>query len=359
MRVLHFIPDIGISNGVMSVILNYASAMLDDIKFDVVYFQKTGQTKKAQIESLGGEVFCVNSPLSKKSFILSFAKLLKDHKGRWQAMHIHVPYYSCLIVPLARKYGIKKVCCHCHTNSFSLIGKLGWLFKIMNLPTNVIVKKRFACSRAAGAVWYGKKARYEVINNAIFCERYRFDAQRREEVRKKLNCDNLTVIGHVGTGKLEQKNHEFLFKVFREFLNTNSNSLLLLIGAEKDERLLSMCKNLGIQDKVVFLGLRNDVPDLLQAIDVFVFPSIKEGLPVAVIEAQASGLPILMSDTVTDECIVTDLVHTLSLNESPKKWAELCRDLSDRKRKDTCTKMEAVGWNIHNEAKKLADYYLK
>ena len=358
MRILHFIPDIGISNGVMSVILNYAAAMPENITFDVVYFQHTEKTKQAQIEALGGEVFRVNSPLSAKSFVLSFDKLLKRNKGRWEAVHIHVPYYSCLIAPIAKRHGIKKVCCHCHSTEFSMLGKLTPLFKVMNWPTKLAVKKRFACSRDAGMVWYKKENAFEVLNNAIDCAHYRFNPSVRTEVRRRMSLDDRYIVGHVGTGLLEQKNHRFLFKIFAEIAKTRSNAMLLLIGAEKDDRLSGLCRQNGIEDKVMFLGLRNDVPDLLQAMDMFIFPSVKEGLPVAVIEAQAAGLPVLLSDSVTDECVVTDLVKRLSLRQSPAEWAAMCEAHSAQKRRDTFEAMKAAGWDIHSAAEKLVNYYL-
>lgn len=357
MRVLHFIPDIGIANGVMSVVLNYAAAMPEDIKFDVVYFQETEKTKQKQIEALGGEVFKVNSPLSKKSFVLSFAKLLKENKGRWEAVHIHVPYYSCLIAPLTRLYGIKKVFAHCHSTTFSLLGKLTPVFKLMNIPTRWMVNKCFACSYEAGIVWYKKERSFEVINNAIDCEKFIYNDKTRLDTRKALNVEGKTVVTHLGTGLLPQKNHTFLFEIFREYLKLDNNAVLLLIGAEKDNNLSSLCQKNGIIDKVLFLGLRNDVSELLQATDVFIFPSIKEGLPVAVIEAQAAGLPVLMSDSVTSECIITELVKALPLKACAAVWANECKSALSLPRNDTSDILKRAGWDIHTAANHLAKYY--
>lgn len=355
MRVLHMIPDIGISNGIMSVILNYAKAMPDDIKFDVVYFAHTPQTKQADIEALGGRVFRINPPSPKTALKGEMDKFFKAHKGEWEALHINAPHFAVFIAPAAKRAGIKKICCHCHSTLFSLKPENLKRNELLNKPTKYLVDKKFACSKAAGDYWYGKD--YTVLNNAIDCEKYRFNQNVRNKVRENLGLTNELVIAHIGRTDVAQKNHPFLLKVFGEIHKAESNAKLMLIGAAPTEETDKLCTEYEIADSVMFLGLRRDVNELLQGADVFVFPSTDEGLPVSVIEAQASGLPVLMSDSVTDEVLVTNEAVAFSLNETPDTWADRIMELSGLPRKDNFEIMKSAGWDIFDCADQLVKYY--
>lgn len=349
------IPDIGISNGIMSVILNYAKAMPEDIKFDVVYFADKPQTKQAEIEALGGRVFKINPPSPKNALKGEMDKFFKAHKGEWDVLHINAPHFTVFIAPAAKRAGIKKICCHCHSTLFSL--KLENLKRneILNKPTKHLVDKMFACSKAAGDYWYGKN--YTVLNNAIECEKYRFNPEIRDRVRNELGLKDELVIGHIGRTDVIQKNHPFLIKTFGELVKLNNNVKLLLIGAVETDELKALCEEFIITDKVEFLGLRKDVNELLQGIDVFLFPSTDEGLPVSVVEAQAAGLPVLMSSSVTDEVLVTSEATTLSLDEPLDIWAKKMIELSALPRKDNFEIMKKSGWNIFDTASELVNYY--
>lgn len=354
MRILHIIPDIGVSNGIMSVILNYAKVMPDDITFDVVYLLDNPVDRKNDIESFGGRVFKLgNSPAD--VIKLKFFGFFKAHRGEWDAVHIHVPYFSAFIVPAARMAGIKKICCHCHSTLFSLNPKNVRKNQILNFPTRYIVKKKFACGDAAGKYWYGRN--YTVIKNSIDCEKYRFNAEARRRFRDENGFENKLVIGHIGRTDIVQKNHVFLFEIFKEIKKINPDSVLLLIGGIKTDALFMLCEKLGIADSVLFLGPRDDVAQLMQAVDLFLFPSSSEGLPMSVIEAQTAGLPVLMSDVITSEVVVTDDVALFSLDELPKQWALKALEMSKNERKDNCEIMKAAGWDIFDSAKLLIDYY--
>lgn len=355
MRVLHMIPDIGISNGIMSVILNYANAMPDDIKFDVVYFHDTPDTKRSEIEALGGRVFKINPPSPKTALKREMDCFFNSHKGEWEVLHINAPHFTAFIAPAAKRAGIKKICCHCHSTLFSLNPKNLKRNELFNKPTKFLVDKKFACSNAAGEYWY--KNNFEVLNNAIDCKKYRYCEEIRNKVRNDFKFTDELIVGHIGRTDVIQKNHPFLLKVFSEINKLRKNSRLLLIGAEPTEETESLCKKYQIENSVLFLGLRNDVSELLQALDVFVFPSINEGLPVSVIEAQAAGLPVLMSASVTDEVSVTAETVSMSLNDSPAAWAEKAVELSKLKRRDNFEIMKSSGWNIYDTVKQLVEYY--
>ncbi|MGN0524257.1 MAG: glycosyltransferase [Eubacterium sp.] len=355
MRVLHMIPDIGISNGIMSVILNYAKAMPDDIKFDVVYFSSQIQTKQEEIEELGGRVFKINPPSPKTALKGEMDKFFKAHKSEWDALHINAPHFTVFIAPAARRAGIKKIYCHCHSTLFSLNPKNLKRNELLSKPTSRLVDKKFACSKAAGDYWYGKD--YTVLKNAIDCEKYRFNQSVRENVRADLKLGDELVFAHIGRTDVIQKNHPFLLKVFSEIVKKIPNSKLMLIGAEPTVQTDNLCNEYKIDSNVMFLGMRNDVNRLLQGADVFLFPSTNEGLPVSVVEAQASGLPVLMSDSVTDEVLITNEVSLMPLNSSAEEWAYKAIELSEIIRKDNFEIMKDAGWDIFDLANQLIKYY--
>ena len=355
MRILHMIPDIGISNGVMSVILNYAKAMPNDVIFDIIYFANKEKSRKGDIEALGGNVYKVNPPSVKELLSGKMDSFFKAHKGEWEALHIHCPHYAVFIAPYAKKNGLKKIFVHCHTTEFSLKGNSN-RNRILSLYAKYFIKNKIACSEDSGKLWYGKK-KFTVLNNAIDCDAFRYNPQISAEIRNKLKLNDCFVVGHIGNTGIPQKNHTFIFKVFAQIKKENDNSVLLLIGAEKTNELDSLAKSLNIADSVCYLGVRSDVERLLQGVDVFLFPSISEGLPVSVIEAQAAGVPVLLSDTVTNEVVASDNVHCLSLNESPEYWADKAVELSKIERKNTFDTMQSSGWDIHTCAHRLADYY--
>ncbi len=349
------IPDIGISNGIMSVILNYAKAMPDDIKFDVVYFADKPETKQKEIEELGGRVYRINPPSPKGTLKGDMDKFFKAHKGEWEALHINAPHFAVFIAPMARRAGIKKICIHCHSTLFSLNPNNLKRNELLYKMGRGFADKKFACSKTAGDYWYGKD--YTVLNNAIDCEKYRFNQNVRNSVRDNLGLTDELVVAHIGRTDIPQKNHPFLLKVFAEIKRQRENAVLLLIGADKIEVLDWLCRKHGIENSVMFLGVRRDVSRLLQGADVFLFPSTREGLPVSVVEAQASGLPVIMSDTVTDEVIVTDNAVMMSLDEAPEKWAHTALELSSIDRKNNFEIMKSAGWNIFDCANQLVDYY--
>ena len=356
MRVLHMIPDIGIANGVMSVVLNYFKAMPDDIKFDVCYFAEKEETRQADIEKLGGRVFKIPTPSPKSLLKRDMSTFFAQHKGEWEALHIHAPHFAVFIAPQAKAAGIKKICCHCHSTWYSLNKSNEIRNKLLAMPVKMITDTQFACGDEAGRFWFKKD--YIVLRNAVDCSLFRFDEKARTDTREKLSINDKFVIGNLGRVYPPQKNHPFILQVFSEIKKLKENSVLLLVGAQMDENLLKIMDEYSIpKESVLFLGNRKDVPQLLSAMDLFLFPSLKEGLPVSVVEAQASGLPILMSDRVTDEVIITENVVSMPLEEDAEKWAQKAVELGGGKRTDAYKIVSQSGWDISVCAKKLADYY--
>lgn len=351
MRVLHFIPDIGISNGVMSFILNYAKAMPEDIVFDVVYFHEKEKTRQGDIESLGGKVYKTDRPSPKDLTGKKLDSFFSAHKGEWSALHINAPHFAAFIAPAAKRAGIEKICVHCHTSEYSLKGN-SLRNKMLGEYSNHFIKDRFACSVNAGKLWYGNKP-FQVITNAIDCKKYAYNTETRDRKRNELSLGEDFTVCHIGRTDIPQKNHSFILKVFAKLTENKPYSKLVLIGAEETEELKSLSDKLGITDRIIYLGFRADVAELLSACDVFLFPSTSEGLPVSVIEAQAASLPVLMSDAVTEEAAVTEYVTRLSLDAAEEEWAAKLFAISEKQR----ASVDIPEWDINVCSKKLIDYY--
>ena len=358
MRILHFLPDIGISNGVMSVILNYAKAMPDDIVFDIMYFHDTAETKQSEVESLGGRVYKIDPPSPKDLLSGKMNSFFAAHKNEWSALHIHCPHFAVFIAPAAKEAGIKRIAMHCHSTWYSLNPHNVTRNKLLYLLGKPFVDTRFACGRDAGRFWYGNDKNFIGLNNAIDCKQFRFNSETRNLKRQMLGVTDKLVIGHIGRVDQRQKNHIFLLKVFSEIKKINPNAVLLMAGAVADDELNSLATELQIENDIFFLGMRNDIPELCQAFDVFVFPSFWEGLPVSVVEAQAAGLPVLMSDSITDEVCITQNAYMMSLDDAPSMWANRvlslsCNDLN----RDTFEEMIDKGWDLYHNSKTLVSYY--
>lgn len=356
MRILHIVTDIRIANGIMSVVLNYFKQMPEDIKFDVVYFKDFDENRKDDIKNLGGRVYKLSRPGLKSFRKCDWDGFFAEHKGEYEAVHIHAPHLACMIVPKARKSGIEKIAVHCHSTWYSLFKKNRFRNKMLSIPVKYMRVQRIGCGKSAGEFWYGRN-NFKVLPNSIECKKFAFDGEKRQNKRNELGIDGKFVVGHLGRVSPPQKNHPFLIKIFAEICKSKPDSLLLCIGAEMTEELKELATACGVSDKIMFLGQRKDVAELLRAMDVFVFPSFYEGLPVSVVEAQGAGLPVVMSDSVTDEVCCTDRIVTLSLGESERIWAKTAIEYAKKGVSDTCEQLTAAGWNIENTAKILADYY--
>lgn len=346
------IPDIGIANGVMRVILNYATAMPEGVKFDIVYFAEKQPTRQAEIESLGGRVYQVKRPSLSALFSGEMDALFQTHSGEWSALHIHAPHFAPFIVPQAKRAGIQRICCHCHTTAFSLLGN-GRRNRLLALYAKYGIAKKFACSENAGHVWYGKKP-FEVLRNAVDCQQYAYNEAVRLQMRAALGTENALVVAHIGRTNIPQKNHTFLLQVFAAIRQRHPEAVLLLIGADPTPALQAQAAEM--EPYVRFLGVREDVAALLSAADIFLFPSISEGLPLSVVEAQAAGLPVLMADTITDEVTVS-VCERLSLKEDVSVWAEKALALSRLPRTDVSAVVAQAGWDIADNAQKLYQFY--
>ena len=217
-----------------------------------------------------------------------------------------------------------------------------------------VVTNRLACGNAAGRWLYGNRS-FTVLQNGRDPKEYRFDADTRERVRKELGLsDRTTAIGHVGNFN-EQKNQTFLIDVFKQIHRKNPDTKLFLVGdGGKRSEVMQKASMEGLSDSVVFTGSVSNVPEILQAMDVMVLPSLYEGLPLVVVEWQMAGLPCILSDKVTKECSFTDLVSFMSLDATKEEWADKILSAAGAEREMESKKgieaANAAGFDINTSA---------
>lgn len=231
---------------------------------------------------------------------------------------------------------------------------------LVKMNVNKYATHRFAVSRRASEWLFGKvKTRSGEVNiwpNAIDTKKFAFSEEIRQEVRCELGLDNEFTVMHVGNIRFE-KNHLFLLKVFAELKNLRSDAKLVLVGGGDTGYLKLPIKKLGIEDAVIYLGVRTDIDRLLQAGDVFVFPSLYEGFPGAVLEAEASGLNCLISDSITEEVMLTDHIVALPLSEHPKTWAQKVLEFGEVDRFKSWKEIKSAGYDIEDLTIRTQEFF--
>ncbi len=291
------------------------------VDFLLYNWKETDYTQ--EVEAHGGRIWRV--PCRRESatgWYRSLYRFFKEHAREYNAIHYCGNGLTATApIILSWWFKIPIRISHAHNSSSQ-----GWHNKVLHYLQRGLAKRltthHFACSSEA-ARWFFGSSPAVIIKNGIDTNLFSYNEQRREQTRKKLNiASTTTVIGHVGRFEVE-KNHTFMLEVFSDFVAEKPDSLLLLIGkGTLMEQMKEKAVRLAIADKVLFLGERTDVPDLLQAMDLFLMPSIFEGQPFVLIEAQCTGLPCLISDVINDDICLTENITKLSLRQSGKEWSQ-------------------------------------
>lgn len=218
---------------------------------------------------------------------------------------------------------------------------------------NWITTVKLAPSQLAADFMFGKAADVTLLNNGVDLGIFHYDAQGRSRIRREFDIGDKLVIGHIGR-YAEQKNHRYLLEVFQQIRRQREDAVLLSVGTGKMEtQIHGWIKELDLEDRVILAGQRFDIPALLSAMDVFVFPSLHEGMPNTVIEAQATGLPCIIADTITREADITGLVQYLSLTQAPGDWANAALAAQVKERSSTKQDFEKHGYDISRVAMEL------
>ena len=303
-----------------------------------------------EIEQGGGKIFRITQKTdSMKKFKKELSAVIKENQYD-VVFRSGASCFTAIDLWVAKKCGVKVRVLR-SSNAGTMQGKLQQLINvfcrgIMTSAANV----KMAPSMLAAEYTFGKRRAHKhacILKNGLDTSRYVFDEVVRERTRKELGLDDKFIVGHVG--RLSgQKNHKFLLDIFYEFQKKREDAVLILIGTgELQEEIKNKAESLGIGDKVIFLGVRPNVPDYLMAMDMMTFPSFFEGMPNVIIEAQTTGLPCLISDTITKEVEITDRIRKLSLSDSAEKWAEeMAKTDFSSDRKSYAAQMREAGYEM-------------
>ena len=369
-RILHILGNTQLGGAESRIMDLYRHMDRSVVQFDFVVHSKEEGYFNEEIRKLGGRIFRVPRfrVLNYFSYCRAWKKLLQEHRdadGRSEFHMIqgHMTSTAAIYLPIARKCGIETTIAHARSAGVDK-GLKGILTRFLRRNLSKKADYLFTCSELAGISVFGKKAvkqgRTRFLPNAIDCQKFAPDPLVREKIRRELGIENCYVIGHVGRFHYA-KNHEYLLRVFAELVKRKTRDYVLLLLGEgsgmEDIRVLS--RELGIEDKVYFLGNKSNVNDYYQAMDYFVYPSRFEGMPGTIVEAQTAGLRCLMSDTICKEVIATDLVTTRSISEDPGLWADEIEQHLQYQRSSRVDEMKELGFDVHGQAVLMTDFYTK
>lgn len=363
-RVLHVVTSMDVG-GIETMLMNlYRNIDRSKVQFDFLFHRKGSSYYDEEIKGLGGRIYRVQpaKALRLPVYISSLRKYFSD-VSQHAIVHSHVSIISYFVLRAASEAGVPFRIAHSHEahksiREHSLMRRP--LIMLLKPRVNEVCNFRFGCGVDAGRWLFGAEKVFHVLKNAIDSKRYIFDNLVRDKVKRQLGIGDKFVVGHVGNFTAH-KNYPFILKVFKSILATEQDAVLVLVGKyENDLGVREQAGRLGIDKSVIFTGIRPDVPELLQAMDVFLFPSIYEGLPVAVIEAQATGLPSLISDAVDSEVKITPNLEFMSLEESPDAWAEKVLEMGqDADRYDRSGLVSDAGYDVNRNAEWLTNFYLE
>lgn len=348
--------------GAESMIMNlYRNIDRTKLQFDFVVHTSDKCAFDDEILSLGGKIHKMPRYTGRNHFEYKKCwNVFFEDYPEYEIIHGHVRSTASIYLSIAKEYGLTTIA-HSHSTSNGK-GLSSVIKKILQIPIKKHSDYLFAASTEAGIWLFGEKSvkrnKFYILKNAINTEKFIYNKKIRKNKRNELNINDEVIIGHVGNFR-KPKNHLFLIDIFKEYHKINPNSLLLMVGeGDLMNEVYQKVKNNNITEKVVFLGVRSDISELLQAMDVFVFPSLFEGLPVTLIEAQAAGLPILASDAITEEVKITDSISFENIQDEPAEWAKKIEEKLIISRTNKYQDIVDGGYDVKQTAAYLQDYYL-
>lgn len=366
---IRILQVIGVMNrgGAETMIMNlYRQIDKSKVQFDFVEHTYEQAIFDNEIENMGGKIYHCPRFDGKNYFeYKSWWKNFFCNEGsEYKIVHGHIGSTASIYLKEANKMG-KFTIAHSHSSG-SDYSLRSIIYSIFSYKTRNIADYFLGCSKVAGIDRYGTAIatnldKFQVLQNAIEVDKYTYSPEKRREIRVELGyLPEELVIGHVGRMTYE-KNHDFILQIFKCICSMKDKVRLILVGDGKlRDELESKAEKLGLSEKISFLGIRADVNKVMQAMDIFVFPSLFEGLPVTMVEAQAAGLPCVISNRVPNECIITDgLVTIKNLSESPEEWAKHILSKQGIPRVDRSEEIIKHGFDIKETTKWLEKFYLQ
>ncbi|MFS0596015.1 glycosyltransferase family 1 protein [Peribacillus frigoritolerans] len=361
-RVLHVIGAMN-HGGAETIIMNlYREVDRSKIQFDFAVHTLEKSAFDDEITSLGGVIYRIPKFNGKNpiQYFRAWSRFWTNNKNH-RIVHGHIGGGAAIYLYVAKKFGIYTIA---HSHSAGTIHNFhDIIWKIFSFPTRYVAECFFACSNLAGVKRFGKKFNNKkttkyILPNAIKSEKYVFSNKIRHKLRNKHNLEDYLVYGHVGRFT-HAKNHMFLIDIFYQLHKINPSSKLILVGdGELRGKIENKVNELGLNNEVIITGFVDNVHDYLQAFDFFIFPSIYEGLPTSVIEAQASGLPCFVSNTITSEVVISKKVKQLSIKIGPQIWVETIRNYNLGTRGNMQGTIEKAGYDVKAIAKWLENFYV-
>ncbi len=348
--------------GAETNLMNYYRNMdRSQFQIDFLVHRETGFFEEELIKS-GSKIFRLPAilPWKLKEYKKAVKAFFEEHND-YDIIHGQCSELGVFIYEEAKRRGISVIIAHAHNNRMDRDKKL--VFRLMwKKRMRKSINAYFTCGKEAAENLFGRNlARYSYqMNNAIEVEDFQFNQEVRERKRKELQAEetiNLVNIGRFNT----QKNQSFLLDIFAELIKRNKKYKLFLVGqGELESQLREKAKQLQIEQDVEFLGLRNDVPELLQAMDLFLFPSLHEGFSVAFVEAQTTDIKAVISDGVpTESILIPENVTVIPLKNSAQQWAEKIAEINNFERKNVADLIKEKGYDIKENAQKLEEKYKK
>ena len=355
-RILHIVSFMQ-RGGLETLIMNcYRHIDREKMQFDFIVHRDFRADYDDEIEALGGKIYRMPrlNPFSPgyKRALLDFFTSHPEYK----IVHCHLDCMSAIPLSAAKRCGVPVRIAHGHNSNQDK----DWKYPLKRLYMRripAVATHFFACSKEAGE-WMFPGQQVTIVNNGIETDRFAFSPEVRSQVRGELGLKGGLVLGHVGR-IVPQKNHNFLIDIFAEVAKRTPDAKLLLMGTGPlEEQVRRKVNELGLADRVRFLGVRSDVNRILQAVDVFVLPSQYEGLSLTSVEAQTSGLYCIFSDKVSKTCQMTDTVIFMSLQDSAERWATVIMTQNVHDRTDCSDKIRAAGFDIQTTANWLFEFYI-
>lgn len=349
-RILHCLSSMN-RGGAETFVMNLYRE-IDKSKYSFDFLLNTSDGAYVdEIKKLGGNIYIY--PHRNNGYIkycISLYSFFRKEGKKYDAVHMHTSSLSAIEVLLfAKLFHVKTRIIHSHSTVQE--GRIHQILHRLNRPlVSIAANKYLACSKVAGDWLFAHTPainKYIIVNNGIDVKRFSYNSEYRNEIRNLYGIEsNDTIIGHVGRFD-EVKNHSFLIDVFLEYHKINPHSTLVLVGdGQLKKACVEKCENLGLSNYVVFAGVQQEVYKYLSAYDYFLFPSLYEGLPVSLVEAQASGLTVICSDQVSYESKLTDSVFFYPLSLEPRIWAENISRLSLNNRADYGQIIENKGYSV-------------
>ena len=373
MIVLHVVGRLDIGGAESRIMDLYRNIDREKVQFHFVQHTTDRCAFEEEVESLGGKVYHVPRFNVKNYF--TYKKAWKDLFRAHPEIKVvqgHMTSTAAIYLPIAKKAGVEITIAHARSAGVDP-GLKGYLTRFLRRNLYKKCDYRFTCSELAGESVFGNQKQISrkatFIPNAIDVDKFKYDEETRQQIRYELGIQDKFVIGHVGRFS-HMKNHKYMLQILEQCLETEKEmklpeTMLMFLGdGDLKEEIMEQAVAMGISSRVLFMGNRRDVYRYYQAMDYFLLPSFYEGLPGTVVEAQASGLHGIMSDTVTAEAVVTDLIQMRCIKEEPRIWAEEIMKMSreirpvEKNRSDYAEMVKQASFDVKEQAKRMQEFYL-